>query len=298
MDLENTRHYLSTTPNMALSIPPPPPPTRRGTNGQQARSPSVTGSPELINDPALAVRSSSQVVDSGLARQTPSAAQGASQDSQLITEDIFANINHVQGDFVHRLIQNGALKFLQQIYRTGTLWKPRDCRIQRTPPCEEAYKEFTKCLTLILTAAKLYPLKTLQRELLTYVAKQVPFFLFPPNRCRHKKQNHLIKRAKKFQEGKGKTCGSNRSRNSKLKRATLNPRRNYPPLTKCGNQNISINMGRYLGLLKFSQTMPNLQMTQDMLSTSVSYSLTQVQTMTVHRKWEMICRNTGLPKSR
>ncbi len=33
MDLENTRHYLSTTPDMSLSIPPPPPPTRRGANG-------------------------------------------------------------------------------------------------------------------------------------------------------------------------------------------------------------------------------------------------------------------------
>jgi hypothetical protein len=47
----------------------------------------------------------------------------------------------VQGDFVHRLIQNGALKFLQQIYKTGTLWKPRDYRIQRTSPTEEAYKD-------------------------------------------------------------------------------------------------------------------------------------------------------------
>ncbi len=55
MDLENTRHYLSTTPNMVLSIPPPPPPTRRGTNGHQARSPRVTGSSESINDPAQAV---------------------------------------------------------------------------------------------------------------------------------------------------------------------------------------------------------------------------------------------------
>jgi hypothetical protein len=31
---------------------------------------------------------------------------------------------------------------------------------------------------------------------------QLPFFIFPPNRVRHKKQNQLIKRAKKFQEGK------------------------------------------------------------------------------------------------
>jgi hypothetical protein len=34
------------------------------------------------------------------------------------------------------------------------------------------------------------------------VAKQLPFFIFPSNRCRRKKQNFLIKRAKKFQQGK------------------------------------------------------------------------------------------------
>ena len=195
MDLENTHHYLSTIPDMTLSIPPPPPPTMRGANGNPARARRATGSTEPINDPALVAGSSSRVAVSVPARQTLNASQGASQDSQPIIEDIFANIHHVQGDFVHRLIQNGTLKFLQQIYKAGTLWTPRDCRSQRTSPSEEAYKEFTKCLTLILTAAKLYPLKTLQRELLTYVAKQLPFFIFPPNRCRHKRQNHLIKRA-------------------------------------------------------------------------------------------------------
>ncbi len=41
-----------------------------------------------------------------------------------------------------------------------------------------------------------------QRELLTFVAKQLPFFIFPPTSVRHKKQNHLIKRAKRFQDGK------------------------------------------------------------------------------------------------
>jgi hypothetical protein len=34
------------------------------------------------------------------------------------------------------------------------------------------------------------------------VAKQLPFFIFPPNRRRSKNQNFLIKRAKKFQAGK------------------------------------------------------------------------------------------------
>ncbi len=122
--------------------------------------------------------------------QTPSTSQEASQVQQITTEDIFANIPHVLGDFVHCLIQNGALNFLQQIYKEGNLWKPRDCRILRTSPNEASYKEFTKCLTLILTAANSYPLKTLQRELLTYVAKQLPFFIFPSTRCRNKKQNH------------------------------------------------------------------------------------------------------------
>ena len=38
MDLENTRHYLSTIPDMTLSIPPPPPPTetRQGLDERQA----------------------------------------------------------------------------------------------------------------------------------------------------------------------------------------------------------------------------------------------------------------------
>ena len=34
------------------------------------------------------------------------------------------------------------------------------------------------------------------------MAKQLPFSIFPPNRCRHKKQNVLINKAKKFQMGK------------------------------------------------------------------------------------------------
>ena len=98
---------------MTLSIPPPPPPTRRGANGNPARFRRATGSSESINDPDLSVGSSSRVYDSVPVRQTPRATQGAFQDSQPIIEDIFANINHVQGDFVRRLIQNGALKFLQ-----------------------------------------------------------------------------------------------------------------------------------------------------------------------------------------
>jgi hypothetical protein len=94
---------------------------------------------------------------------------------------------YVQDDFVH--------------HKTGTLWTPRDCRIQRTSPNEESFKEVIKCLTLILTVAKMYPVKTLQREPLTFLVTQLSFFIFPPTRVPHKKQNHFIKRAKKLQDG-------------------------------------------------------------------------------------------------
>ena len=129
---------------MSLSIPPPPPSTTREANGNSARSRRATGFSEPINDPARTVGSSSRAVHSVPEMQTPNTPQGASQDSQPIIEDIFENIQHVQGDFVYRLIQNGALKFLQQIYKAGTLWTPRDYRIQRTSPSEEDYKEFTE----------------------------------------------------------------------------------------------------------------------------------------------------------
>ncbi len=162
----------------------------------------MTGFTKPIKDPTPVVGSSSLIADSIPSLQTPLASQDTLQNLQPIPEDVSANIQYVQVDFVHRLIQNGALNFIQKTYKADTLWTPRDCRSQRTSPNGESYKEFTKCLTLILTVAKLYPVKTLEREHLTYMAKQLPFFIFPPNRVRHKKENQLIKRAKKFQEGK------------------------------------------------------------------------------------------------
>ena len=96
--------------------------------------------------------------------------------------DIFANIQHVPGNFVHRLYQNGAFKFICQTFIDGNIWKPRDCRVRRTSPTEESYKEFTKGLTLILPLVQLFPTKTLERELLYFVAKQLPLFIFPPTR--------------------------------------------------------------------------------------------------------------------
>jgi hypothetical protein len=63
MDLEHTRHYLSTT--MTLNVAPSiPPPTTRGVNGNSGRTRRVTGSTEPINDPISAVGSSSRIADS------------------------------------------------------------------------------------------------------------------------------------------------------------------------------------------------------------------------------------------
>jgi hypothetical protein len=166
--------------------------------GPPPEAPSHTASAEKITSMSV-VNDSTPLQSSG--RRQPTCLK-ARREPISISEDIFENIHYVEGDFVHCLIQYGALKFIQQIYKDGTLWTPRDYRIQRTSPTEESYKEFSKCLTLILTVARRYPVKTLQRELLTYVVKQLPFFIFPPNSCRHKKQNFLIKRAKKFQVGK------------------------------------------------------------------------------------------------
>ena len=169
LDLEHTRHYLSTT-KILNTAPRIPPSTTGSANGNTARIRWVTGSTEPINDPTLA-GSSSRIHDSVPSAQTPSISQGTLQDPQPILEDIFANIQYVQGDFVHRLIQNGDLNFIQQTYKTVTQWKPRDCRIQRTSPNEESYKEFIKCLTLILTVGKTFPVKTLERDLLPFLEK-------------------------------------------------------------------------------------------------------------------------------
>ena len=55
---------------------------------------------------------------------------------------------------------------------------------------------------MILQLVQRFPTKTLERELLCFVAKQLPFFILPPTRIRRKHQKHLIKRAQKFQDGK------------------------------------------------------------------------------------------------
>ena len=102
MNLENISHYLSTTPDMDITIPPSrPPPITRGANGLSARTRRATSSTELTDvHTATAVGSSSRVSASAPAALNPIVSQEASQVSPPITEDIFENIQHVQGDFV------------------------------------------------------------------------------------------------------------------------------------------------------------------------------------------------------
>ena len=62
-------------------------------------------------------------------------------------------------------------------------------------------------------------------ELLTFVAKQLPFFIFPPTRVRHKKQNHLIKRAKRFQDGKWEDLWKQSQHEYEIEKAHIQPLR-------------------------------------------------------------------------
>ena len=90
MNLENISHYLSTTPDMDITIPPPPPPPiTRGANGSSSRTRRVTSSTELTDvHTATAVGSSSRVSVSAPAALNPIVSQEASQVSPPITEDI------------------------------------------------------------------------------------------------------------------------------------------------------------------------------------------------------------------
>ena len=143
LNLEHTHHYLSTTKNLNTN-PRILTSTTSGADGIRSGTRRESGSTEPINDPTPAVVSSPQIPDPAPSEQTSSNPQGTSQDPQTISEDIFTNIQYVQGDVVHRLIQNGTLNFIQRTYKEGTLWTPRDCRIQHTSPNEESYKEFIK----------------------------------------------------------------------------------------------------------------------------------------------------------
>ena len=72
---------------------------------------------------------------------------------------------------------------------------------------------------------KRYPVKTFQRELLTFVVNQLPFFIFPPTRVRHKKQNHLIKRVKRFQDGKWEDLWNQSLHEYEIEKAHIQPLR-------------------------------------------------------------------------
>jgi hypothetical protein len=153
-------------------------PTTRGERGNPGRTRRAIGSTESFNHPTPVVGSSSRIEDSIPPVQIVDLnSQGTLQYSHPILEDIFENIQYVEVDFVYRLIQNGVLKFIQQTYNTDTLWTSRDCRIQRTSPNGESFKEFSKCLSLILKVPKLYSVKTLQTELLKFMVKQLPFLI-------------------------------------------------------------------------------------------------------------------------
>jgi hypothetical protein len=119
-------------PNNRSKIPPAP-------DGKYGNAADFTESP---NDPAPARIHNSDpspltpeisVISQGspLTPEISVISQGSPPAQNSAQDDIFANIRHVPGDFVHQLYQNGAFNFIHQIYISGDLWKPRDCRVQR-----------------------------------------------------------------------------------------------------------------------------------------------------------------------
>jgi hypothetical protein len=198
LSLPHTGHYLSTT-KIGLTRHELTSARDGEAAGNAAEIRRASGSMESPYDLALEAISGPRIL---ISTPTLGVSQGTPQVFVSANIEIFANIQHVPGDFVHRLYQHGAFMFIYQTFIDGNLWKPRDCRVRRTAPSEESCKEFTKCLKLILPLAQLFPTKPLERELLCSVAKRLPFFIFPPTRIRRKHQKILINRAKKFQEGK------------------------------------------------------------------------------------------------
>ena len=125
LGLPHTRHYLSTTkightgPELTLA-----PAGEAAGNAAEIRR--VTGSTESFNDLAPEARSSPRI-PAHISTPTQGSSQGTPQVSVPANIETFANIQHVPGDFVHRLYQNGAFKFTYQTFIDGNLWKPRDC---------------------------------------------------------------------------------------------------------------------------------------------------------------------------
>ncbi len=200
LSLPHTYHYLSTT-KIVLTGPELTVVRAGEAAGNVSEIRRSSGTTESLNDLAPETISNPRIPDP-ISTPTLGISQGTPQELASVNIDIFANIQHIPGDFVHRLYQHGTFKFIYRTFIDGNLWKPRDCRVRHIVPTEESYKEFTKCLKLILPLVQLFPTKTLENELLCFVAKQLSFFIFPPTRIHRNNQKHLIKRAKKFQEGK------------------------------------------------------------------------------------------------
>ena len=145
-------------------------------------------------------------------------------------------------------------------------------------------------------SGQIVSIKNIAKGAINIRGEAIAFFHLPPESLSSQEAESLDQPSKEVPRGKmGRFV---EAINSKQKRDTLNPRRNYPSLTRYEKLNTSINTGRYLGRLKYSQTSQSQRTTQLILSHSNSYSLIQVQTMTSHQKWGKTRRNTGHRKLR
>jgi hypothetical protein len=81
------------------------------------------------------------------------------------------------------------------------LWKPRDCRVRHICPNRRILQGIHQVPQTDSPTGLTFPNENPWKRTPLF-CKQLPFFIFPPTRIRRNHQKHLIKRAKKFQEGK------------------------------------------------------------------------------------------------
>ena len=115
--LDHTCHYLSNTkightgPELTAALA-----GEAAENTAEIRR--ATGSTESLNDLAPEAISSPRM-PAPISTPTLGSSQGTPQVFVSADIDIFANIQHIPGDFVHRLYQNGAFKFIYKTFIDG-----------------------------------------------------------------------------------------------------------------------------------------------------------------------------------
>ena len=163
------------------------------------------------------------------------------------------------------------------------------------PPNGESYKEFTKCLTLIFTEAKLYPINNVAKGAPNLCGEPIVLFHLPSKEVPRGKMGRIVET---IDQGISNRKGTHSTRRKNL------------PTTKWGKLNIATNTERNLGRVFTNDLKPTVERaTQTTTSVSNSYSHFRVEPIQDSKSTtngrrlvaSLVIRNrhiTGHPKSR